>query len=73
MLSSVARHAVPYFCALSHKRHGLRGVQNVFNIKWKLFIFSTTTFIILRMIRRGSVLNVYCSLRQTFGILVRWQ
>jgi hypothetical protein len=59
----VACLVLPYFSKLSHKRHDFRGEKDIEDELFVL-IFSITlceTFLILRRIRRGVIINVYRS------------
>ena len=61
------------FSTLSHKRHDFR--KNVIERKMCILIFSTTlleTFLILRRIRRDTMINIHKYSREVLVILVRF-
>jgi hypothetical protein len=73
VLSSVACLVMSYFSTLSHKGHDL--MEKVIDHKIRVLIFSTTsskTFLILRRIKRDTIINLYSSLCRVYVILVRF-
>ena len=56
LLSSVACPALPYFSALSHRRHDFRE-KKLLNLKFEFLIFSEI-FLIVRRTERDVIINV---------------
>ena len=73
MLSSVTCLTLPYFLALSQKRHDFPKAKGLFNLK-SMFSFSlqllSENFPILRIIQRDTLINVYVVIHVKFPLFL---
>ena len=69
ILSSVACLSLPYFPAISHKRHDIGGKKVLFNIKCVLILSTNLSeaFVIVRRTEQNIIINVHRSSRNTMG------
>jgi hypothetical protein len=68
ILSSVTCLTVPYFSTLSYKRHNFQ--KNV--IEHKMCVLISETFLILRIIQRGTVISAHASSCKVLVDLLRF-